>query len=67
MVNELPFVAELPWLRPTSGTMGECLRSFDWSQTPFSSAADWPTPLPILVNLISGSQPMFMAWGPSWT
>ena len=48
--------------------MGDRLRSFDWSQTPAGRAADWPAPLRTLVNLILGStQPMFMAWGPSWT
>ncbi|HWO23048.1 MAG TPA: PAS domain-containing protein, partial [Kofleriaceae bacterium] len=47
------------------GEMGERMRAFDWSRTPFGPAATWPQSLRTAVGICLASRlPMCVRWGP---
>jgi PAS domain S-box-containing protein len=47
------------------GEMGERMRGFDWSSSPFGPPGGWPQALKTAVGILLSSKfPMFLAWGP---
>src|SRR6478609_4305990 len=50
------------------GTMGELMRSHDWSQSALGKPEAWPQSLRSVVGLLLSSKfPMFVAWGSELT
>jgi PAS domain S-box-containing protein len=53
---------------PPGGTMGELIRSKDWSKTPLGPMEQWPKSLHIIVTFILDSPfPMIFGWGSQLT
>jgi two-component system, sensor histidine kinase len=52
------------FLTPGGGTMGELIRSMDWSTTPLGPIEQWPqTLLTNLVTILESPFPQFICWG----
>jgi two-component sensor histidine kinase/PAS domain-containing protein len=46
------------------GSLGEMIRTLDWSTSPLGPPEHWPAPLKSVVSLMLNSKfPMFVAWG----
>jgi PAS domain S-box-containing protein len=49
------------------GEMGERIRTFDWSQTPFGPAESWSPALRTMVRVMLANRlPMLLWWGPQY-
>ena len=49
------------------GSMGELMRTFDWSRTPVGAPDTWPQSLRTAVSILLESRfPKYIAWGPEF-
>ena len=50
------------------GSMGELMRSIDWSKTPIGAVATWSPTLRAMISfLLANRFPLLLWWGPDYT